>query len=64
MDTNLAIHAYGSPTATREKPSGSASILPSSSAGCRATDKALQLTCSSSACYPTLLLYMSSSSEL
>ena len=35
---------------TREKPSSSAGIWCISSAGTRATDKALQLTCSSSAC--------------
>ena len=49
---------------TREKPSSSAGILPSSSAGCRATDKVLQLTCRSSACRLTLQLYMASSSGL
>ena len=49
---------------TRENPSSSAGILPISSAGCRATDKALQLKYSSSACHPTLLLYEDSSSEL
>ena len=49
---------------TRENPSSSAGIFPISSAGRRATDKALQLTCSSSACRPMLLLYMASSSAL
>ena len=49
---------------TREKPSSSAGFRPISSAGRCATDKALQLTCSSSTCRPTLLLCMASSSAL
>ena len=36
---------------TREKPSISAGLMPTSSAGHRATSKALQLFLSSSACY-------------
>ena len=49
---------------TREKPSSSAGFGPLSSAGAGATNKALQLTYSSSACCPTLLLYMNSCSVL
>ena len=49
---------------TREKPSSSAGIRFISSAGSRATDTSLQLTFSSSACWPALLLYTGSSSEL
>ena len=49
---------------TREKPSNNAGFGPLSSAGTGATNKALQLTYSSSACCPTLLLYMNSCSAL
>ena len=41
---------------TRENPSSSAGFVLSSSAGRRATNKALQLLLSSSACMPALLL--------
>ena len=49
---------------TREKPSSSAGSRYISSAGTGATNKALQLTRSSSACTPALLLYKCSSSAL
>ena len=49
---------------TRDKPSSSAGFGPISSAGTGATNKALQLTYSSSACCPMLLLYMNSCSAL
>ena len=49
---------------TREKPRSSAGFRPLSSAGTGATNKALQLMYSSSACCPTLLLYMNSCSAL
>ena len=57
---DLSIQAY----TTREKPSSSAGFGPLSSAGTGATNKALQLTYSSSACCPTLLLYMNSCSAV
>ena len=49
---------------TREKPSSSEGFGPLNSAGTGATNKALQLTYSSSAGCPTLLLYMNSCSAL
>ena len=49
---------------TREKPSSSAGFRPISSAGTRATNKALQLTYSSSAGPPALLLHKCCSSAL
>ena len=49
---------------TREKPSSSAGFGPLNRAGTGANNKALQLTYSSSACCPTLLLYMHSCSAL
>ena len=49
---------------TREKPTSSEGFGPLSSAGTGATNKALQLTYSSSAGCPTLLLYMNSCSAL
>ena len=49
---------------TREKASSSAGFRCISSAGTRATNTALQLTHSSSACPPALLLYKSSSSAV
>ena len=49
---------------TREKPSSSVGFGPLNSAGTGATNKALQLTYSSSAGCPTLLLYMNSCSAL
>ena len=49
---------------TREKPSSSPGSRYISSAGSGANNKALQLTRSSSACTPTLLLYKCSSSML
>ena len=54
----------GGAVTTREKPSSSAGLGPLSSAGTGATNKALQLTYSSSACCPTLLLYMNRCSAL
>ena len=49
---------------TREKPSSSAGLKAISSAGHRATDMALQLTFSSSALLPAVLLYLLSSSAV
>ena len=52
------------PSTSREKVSSSAGSRYISSAGTGATNKALQLTRSSSACAPALLIYKCSSSVL
>ena len=56
--------AGSSRNTTREKPISSACFMYISSAGGGATNKALQLTRSSSACVPALLIYKCSSSVL
>jgi hypothetical protein len=64
------VHFHGewvpvvSTVTTREKPSSSAGLGTISSAGTRATVKALQLKLSSSAFRPVLLLYLLSSSAV
>ena len=64
IEISFEVFVVGPTCTTREKPTSSEGFGPLSSAGIGATNKALQLTYSSSADCPTLLLYMNSCSAL